>query len=397
MRVPHVHVDIDAGREPLRRGIEKGFGYITFLMAASMLIYCIAGIQYNIDAHKTILYCIGLYGIPVVCSALIIADRHRSIFFAVGLFAISLAFSRVVRYYQWIHYGNNVMYVAGLILTILALNMMYSGFRYVSGNSRSITTILMSAFFFTIVMSIEVYLGYRLSPDNTTFIRDYGNSVAAIVMYIIYIGLVWSEPIRKSTELEKISRTLTGFRVAEGAGPNAYIHRDVAQTLVSFIADGNPTEDYDSMESAELMEAPEVPDESEEEESQGVVASILSRNKDEDEINRPTVYSEYLSKYTVKILQDGPVYAEMKFDFNDGLIQIYATLQKWTGPDGPSYISFSDHTEGSMLDVRPLRILHASIEGTDLIMEYSGGIAGKFTIRHVEDGPVRRVRSQGAA
>ena len=342
MRVPHVHVDIDAGREPLRRGIEKGFGYITFLMAASMLIYCIAGIQYNIDTDKSILYCVGLYGIPIVCSALIIADRHRSIFFAVGLFAISLAFSRVVKYYQWIHNGNSFMYVAGLVLTILALNMMYSGFRYVSGNSRSITTILMSAFFFTIVMSIEVYIGYRISPDNTTFIREYGNSLAAIAMYVIYIGLVWSEPIRKSTELEKISRTLTGFRVAEGAGPNAYIHRDVVQALVSFIGDGNPTENYDSFESAELMEAPEAPDESEEEESQGVVASILVRNDDEDAVNRPSVYSEYISKYSVNILNEGPVYAEMKFDFNDGLIQIYATLQKWMGPDGPSYISFSE-------------------------------------------------------
>ncbi len=395
MRVPKVKVNLDAGRVPLKHFIERSFQFITFIMAVSMIIFCIAGIQYYIEDDGA-LYAFALFSVPLVCSALILADRHRSIFFAVGLFAISLSFSRFIRYLEWVHSGNNIYYWVGIVLCILALNMMYSGFRYVSGNSRSITTILMSAFFFVIVMTIEVFLAYRImgTDDKVDFLRTNGNTIAAIIMYIIYIGLVWSEPIRKSTEVEKMSRTLGAYRAAEGAGPNAYIHRDVAESVVDFVRKGNPVVDRteDDIAAAEA-EVPDAPTAEEQEEEIGVVASILLSNDENDEVNLPSVYAEYVSNYTVNIMNDGPLYAQMDFEFNDGIMKLFGKLQKWDGPEGPAYLSISDHREGSCLDVRPFRIIRASIEGTDLQIEYTGGRVGHFTIRHVEDGPVRRVHS----
>jgi|GEM_PF-4497417 len=401
MRAPNVHVDFDKGREPLKRAIDKSFTLITFVMAFSMIIYCIAGIQHYIDDRGPF-YAFGIYSVPMVCSALILADRHRSIFFAVGLFAISLAFSRFVTYVQWIHAGNSYYYWAGVVLCILALNMMYSGFRYVSGNSRSITTILMSAFFFTVVMTIELYVTYRYmggSYDRVEYLRSYGNTIAAVVMYIIYIGLVWSEPIRKSTEVEKMSRTMGAYRASEGAGPNAYIHRDIAECIVDFIRKGNPVESR-AAEDVEISEAQETEEFSGEEveTEQGVVASLLMSDEDKDMRSLPSVYSEYKSVYSVDILEDGPVYAQMEFEFNDGIMKVYGILQKWENAEGPVYLCIFDHAAGSLIDVRPNRVSRASIEGAELQIEYSGGRVGRFTIRHVEDGPVRRVhQAKGAA
>ncbi|AGI47930.1 hypothetical protein TALC_00935 [Thermoplasmatales archaeon BRNA1] len=306
------------------------YSIITLLMAASMIVYALAEFYYRMDDYG-VLRCLLYFTLPAVCGALIILDRHRSIFFAVGMFAISLGFSRFMRYYHWVDDGPVYQFYAGLVLCFLALNLMYSGYRYMSRNSRTITYILIGSVFFALTITAELIFYLRMSAGTLDFLEKQGNLIANLVMYILYIGLVWSEPVRNSTDLARMERTLSAHRMTEGGGPDISVLPENAKKFADFVS------------------------------------------------------GEYRGDEPVA----GPVAGRTVVQMHDGLSVIYCSLERWK--DSRVFMMVAPRGSGSLIDPDVFAIRETVLTEERLAIVFADGRTGSFRIRDrdEDDGPVR--------
>ena len=308
-----------------KKTMDSLYRNITILMAAAMMVYSVLEMYRRFRSGE---FLIGMAhsAVPLACSLLIFLDRHRSIFFAVGLFAVSIGFSRFVKYIPLTAGANGesllsmAMFYAGVALCVLALNMMYSGYRYIRRNSRSITNIIISASLFTLVIIADIVMDLRAASDTVGFLENAGGSIARLIMYVLYIGLVWSEPVRRSTDFAVTEEALASARISEGAGPDLSRYRETAERFVGFIGGG----------------------------------------------------AGDLPAY-------GPVEARIRVMANDGLSWMFCDLERWRS--GSIYISFSLSGKGSSIDPAVFEIRDASLEEDAVLIRYSGGRTGRFRIR----------------
>ena len=311
-------------REPVKAAVDYTFTKLTMMLAVIMIFYSLVGAWYDYDSHEY--YSIFIFGFPIAFSILILLDRHRSVFFAVGMFAIAIGLSRAVRYHLLVQSEggmfDSIEHIVGWIMIILALNMIFSGYKYLSGNSRSIYTILFTACMFALLLCVNIYIELGLFGPEYSDMKYVGYEVATLIMYLLYIGLVWSEPVRQSTSVERMRNTLAGYRVSEGAGPVVYVRPLAARELIDFVRNGDAG-------------------------TEGV---------------------------------ENPVHGQITVEMNDKLRTFYCTLQRWYGEDGPVYISMTDHIEGSMLNPRVRQVKDIVEREGFFYIRYADDRIGKFII-----------------
>ena len=299
-----------AARNAVKSFMERSVKYITIAMALAMIFFTLIG-SYNNYESKGIILTLLTYSLPFAFGILIILDRHKSLFFAVGLYATSLGLSRVIRYWHLLQDDSLYLYVAGVVLVLLGFNLMYSGYRYIRGNSRSIAYILIGAAIFTAMLILELTFGVRTSTSTKEFLELYGFTLAQTIMNLLYMGLVWSEQIRNSTVLSRMSRLYSGFKITEGNGQNISTDEESARIVKDFC--------------------------------NGQIPPELEVSK-------------------------GPVTAEYKFEFSDKYQIGYGLIQRWSTDKERTYLYLSDHENGSMMAPEPIGIERASIVNDVLIL-----------------------------
>ncbi|MBR4504508.1 MAG: hypothetical protein IKP20_06010 [Candidatus Methanomethylophilaceae archaeon] len=311
------------------KAVEVGdalFRIVTILMAIAMILYVVAEIYHNIKFYG-IFGCAIYYGVPFVCALLILLDRHRSVFFAVGMFAISIGFSRFLKYGTMIlsESGESIfslaMFYGGIVLTILALNMMYSGYRYIKRNSRSVTYIIISTFLFSAVIMGEIIMRLRSTEDTMSFLAETSNLMATLFMYLIYLGLVWSEPVRRSTNLEKLENTLTTLRVDNSVGLDLSMRKGAIDRFVGFVSGEIP---------GDLHAA-------------------------------------------------GPVTSRIRVKAHDGLVWMTYNLERWD--DGRVYMTVDRSEDDSALDPTVFIVEDAKFQDGELAVRFGSGRVSRFRIR----------------
>ncbi len=319
-------------RHSLKGKLDWALRYVTTAMAVIMIAYSVIGCYNNLE-YRGIFLTIAIFILPFICGVLIILDKHRSIFFAVGLYAIALGFSRLIKYGSWLYNNDDIHYAAGLILSIMALNMMYSGYRYIRNNSRSILYIIIGTSLFTFLLATDVVLGIRSAESTEEFIEMYSFDVVTLVMYLFYLGLVWSEQIRNSTDLYRMNRSFSGLRMSEGSGPNVKLDREVAEHIRDFCNNNISEEDLKNV---------------------------------------------------------GPVTAEYCFEYRDALQTGYGMVQRWNRGSDEFYLYLSDHDEGSLIFPKCTRIKQASMISNMLILSSTTDQVCIFHLGHKNehDGPV---------
>ncbi len=328
----------EAYRNRVKRRVDVILSYITYVMAFSMLIYSVCGIVYNTGDRGYLLNLI-IFIVPICCAALILLDRHKSLFFAIGLYAISIGFSRAIRFLPMLASDFIFEYVGGLVLVILALNMIYSGYRFLCGNARSIIYLILGATAFSVLLTVEIAMNLDYSEDTIEFLKSNGNNISLLAMYLVYIALAWSEQIRESTNVARMNRAFTQYRLTVGSGPDNSVSEEVCRDIMGF-------------------------------------------------------WKGSLEEGKKTGLHEGPVYEEFIFSFKDGLSEGYGILRRLGGPDGPVYLSFVDHIDGSIMHPNTMGI--ADIQSTDayLLITFMDRKSGIFRIRSddEDDGPMRSSR-----
>ncbi len=322
-------------RNGMRFVINGIMANITILMGVVMIIYASLGLYWDFEFGNDMLASIVVYIFPLALGLAIILDRHRSIFFAVGMYAIALGIARFLSYCPMIFSNGMVDEVTGLALTIMAGNLVYSGFRYLLSNSRGVFWVCVGSGMFAALLTVEL-IAYVLTTDSfDNFLFDEGDNAVTLAMIILYLILVSSHPVRYSTDIARMAHAFAGFRLTNVSGPDISIDPESVAFILHF-CDGTMPE----------------------------------------------------SKMTG--FREGPVHYEYIFPFHDGMRYGTVFLRRWYGPDGPVYMTFSEHKDGSVIGSNTMRVVDVVVTKDHLIVGFEGPRTGVFRIRRMEEenGPL---------
>ena len=328
-------MEYHALRNAVRRGTDVIFNRLTLILGIFMLIYGVFGEIRNIDNGEPF-YILASYIPMMICGSLVILDAHRSIIFATGMYAIGLGLSRVIANVFVTFLDESIyMFFLSLGITIVGANMVYSGIKYLGGNTRTIALIILGTVLLMIISVIRLYM-YTIGVfDLYEIIKAGVSNIAIIALCLLYIALVCTENVRNGTSLAQINRVFSGYGVAQGTISNASMKKDVCDEIVKFFGD----------------------------------SSEFAKEGD-----------------------SGPVYAEYEFPCRDGPVDVYGNLQRWNGPKGDVYLSLSMSKGGSAFDVKPFKVEDMRISDGYLVIDCNDHQMKVFRIRKIseDDGPVIR-------
>lgn len=328
------------------RGFYKGLldaamANISYVMGFIMILYAVFSILLDLRT-KSPEFTFMINIVPLLFGILIILDRHRSLFFAVGLYAVAIGSSRFVRYLSMQFEGGPFSTLVGLVLLYMAVNLIYHGFRFLRGNSRAITWVVIGTLFF-VLMQVMILVIYISDQEGITMTEDIGDTVVTLFMLLTYVALVTSAPVRRSTNMERLNSILTGFRITKGVGSDLSLDRDSVDALKSF-------------------------------------------------------FNGDLSDSEMTMMDEGPVYRGTVLYYKERFRVGTLFLQRWDGPQGPVYLTMAEHDAGSIIGTDTKRIEDMTESGDLLILRYSDSRTGIFRIRasKEDDGPIVRESKEAA-
>jgi len=304
--------------------------HLSVLMSLVLIAYGVAGIVYLRD---DLLRALVIYTMPIVSGVLILLDKHRSVFWAVGLYAIGIGFSRFMNYLPGVFDDSMITFAISLTFCIMGGNLIYSGSRYLRGNARSIIFVLIGSTAFVILTGISIAMGFNDAENLESFFAENIDDLISLAIYLMYIGLVWSEPVRKSTNVAIALRLSSGIRGVDGTMMRASIPPTAVQEILDFV-DGKTSSDKGPIE--------------------------------------------------------GPVYSEYCFPYQDKFRTNYASLQRWNGPEGEIYMTLSDHNKGSFIGTSTVRVEGAKFIDNALVIQCADRGEAIFHIKDADelDGPL---------
>lgn len=333
-------------------GIRDGFNFvigklmanITLLMGIVMILYGALGLYWDYFFDENMLFSVAVYASPLVMGVAVLLDKHRSIFFAVGMYAVALGISRLLSHLPQIFSFEMMEEVMGLVMGYMAGNLVYTGIRYMMSNSRRIFWIVIGSGMFAALNAIDILMYVLTETNLNNFIDDEGDTLVTLLMVLLYIVLVLSKPVQESTDLARLSRAFAGHRLTTVSGPDISVDPE-SVTFILHFCDGT------------------------------------------------------LPESEMTGFREGPVHQEYTFLFHDGIRYGTAFLRRWYGPDGPVYMTFAEHSEGSVFGSNTMRVIDIMMSGNRLIVGFEGAKTGVFRIRsrEEENGPqFYRGRPKGA-
>ncbi len=329
-------MEYHALRNAVRKGTDVIFNKLTLILGIFMLIYGVVGIIRNFDNGEPA-YVIASFIPMIICGFLVVMDSHRSINFATGMYAIGLGLSRVIANFFVTFLDEGIyQFALSLLITIVGANMVYSGVKYLGGNTRTIPLIIVGTIVLMLTSILRLYMYTVGVTDLYEIFKVGASNLAIIVLCLLYIALVCTENVRNGTSIAQFNRVFSGYGVAQGTISNASLKKEVCDDIVRFFEDS--------------------------------------------------------SEFANAGADHGPVYAEYGFPCRDGPVELYGTLQRWNGPKGDVYMSLSTFKEGSSFDVRPFTVEGMRLSDGYLVVDCNDHQLKVFRIRAVneDDGPVVR-------
>ena len=192
-------MEYHALRNAVRKGTDLIFNKLTLILGVFMLIYGVFGEIRNIDNGEP-LYILASYIPMIICGSLVILDAHRSINFATGMYAIGLGLSRVIANVFVTFLDESVyMFFLSLGITIVGANMVYSGVRYLGGNTRTIALIIIGTVLLMFISVLRLYMYTIAVLDPYEVFKAGVSNIAIIALCLLYIALVCTENVRNGT------------------------------------------------------------------------------------------------------------------------------------------------------------------------------------------------------
>lgn len=317
--------------EGVRHSVDIALVKVNIILAVMMIIFSVSEIYiYMVSDTLKITFLIGNVAL-IICSLLIILDRDRNLLRTTGLMAVGIGMYRIFSHISSVH-PHDLNSLPPLIIVILGINLVYSGTRYIKGVSRGRVTMIASMIGMIAMMSFVFIILMMIGMPFIDCIKQMPNIFAMIVLYVMFIGVLDSEPLRSHDIMEIQNRALDGMRRTITQYPGTGVYEDEAEILIRTFTDR--------------------------------------------------------SSWTI-VDDDGPVECEHIFKVGDGKEWAYVTMQKWKGSD-KIHMTVSDHDRGTLIqafrfDADSLFIDGEGVEDSNQITFVGSKGCHSIAIRHISE------------
>ena len=315
----------------VRQTVDVALVKVNIILAVMMMIFSFLEIYVDFsEGDINPLHIIGDSGM-IICAALIILDRDRNLLRTTGLMAVGFGFYRICMHVLNIH-SHDIHSLPDLIIVILGFNLIYSGTRYIKGINRGRLTLLASMSGMVAMVSLLYILLMMLGMTLWECIQILPDIFAMMVLYIMFIGVLDSEPLRNRDVLEIQNKALDGMRRTTTQSPGTGVYEDEAEIILKTFTDRS---DWTAIDDG------------------------------------------------------GPVEREYRFRVSDGKESSFVIMQKWKNSE-TIHVTVSDHDRGTLIQAYRFDADSLFIDGTDVKDSNIIAFVGKegihrIAIRHISD------------
>ena len=315
----------------VRQTVDVALVKVNIVLAAMMMIFSILEIYTDFNnGNPNPVHILGDIAM-IVCAALIILDRDRNLLRTTGLMAVGIGAYRIFMHVTALR-PHDIYALPPLIIVILGFNLIYSGTRYIKGIARGRVTLIASMTGMVAMMSTMFIMLMMMGLPLLDCIKMMPNVFAMIALYIMYIGVLDSEPLRTRDLIEIQNKALDGMRRTTTQSPGTGVYEDEAEIILKTFTDK--------------------------------------------------------SDWT-RIDDGSPVECEYHFRIGDGNEWSYVTMQKWKDSE-TVHITVSDHDRGTLIHAYRFDADSLLMDGEDVVNSNHITFVGKegchdIAIRHVSD------------
>lgn len=228
------------------------------IIAMMLIVYAIVSayiriLNYSEGYYNNIGICftIGIV-LQIAFGTMILIDFSNNFSRGIGLFAMSMAINRFTSNLPYLAEPRGLQFVYALIMIAIAVNMLYTGYSFARGRTRSrIGLMCSSLLMLSLTMGKIYYHADSYDVPGELIFTTYPDQCIACIMYIILFVMVSSEQVRDNMPTHVYLRTLGSIRCIKASEPSSYIMRCDARTLLnafidrkdwSDVGDGGPVE-----------------------------------------------------------------------------------------------------------------------------------------------------------
>lgn len=261
---------------------------LPLILAATIMI---AGV-YNLWQYITFEESMASFGeicgavIMIAMGLLILFDPKKSILRSIGFYAMALGLSRVMNSLSSIASESDMMFIIGLVMFGMGVNLMYSGFCYLKDTSRGRFGMTMASALLALLMIILIVM---MSVSEETSAYDMSVIIScfiSLIQYSIVLLLMDMEVFRFGSFNEKALRKMDDIRRTYAPAPDMAITRDGGIVLKHMFDDRSswtPVEDGGPVECEKKLCM---------EEDRAKSVMILQKWKDSDKIHATMVVDD---------------------------------------------------------------------------------------------------------
>lgn len=303
--------------------------HITKIMGLLLILY---GILSFYSRYRDLEYIdtfdvIGM-SVLIALGTLILLDMSFNINRAIGLYALGIGINRIMRFVPFLNPPSGLKFVFAIVMIGISVNLCITGIFFVMRTVRGRGSMMLTTAFMLVLNVGTIMFLMDTEMENLEYLFVYEPDVLALIlMYVILLGMLSTESVRKSGSMERYNDLLSTIWRTNACSSDSFILSSDADTLGKAFTDRSSWKVYNDI---------------------------------------------------------GPVDREFVFRiFHKGDEISYVRVQKWKTSDS-LYFVISDHIEGSLIDAYRFRVDELMLKDGMITMFNDDGLHMRLTVTERE-------------
>ncbi len=227
--------------------IQRNSRYFPQFLALTMIAYGLVALygnlslylewQGNISINDTII--VSISNILVLLGGIVILCRRKiTILKAAATYLISVGVGKVLYYMPNLMSDSIYLYLFGIVMLILSINLIARGVSFYRGDPRNIitTTVCILAFVLLYSVLFALTLYYSEGPLLDMALSQ-TELILSIFLYLVFLGILDTSEIRTRSGSERIDEGINSVRRGYCASENTCISDTEAETIRNGFSD----------------------------------------------------------------------------------------------------------------------------------------------------------------
>ncbi len=247
-------------RQQIRNAVSTLKMYIPFILATLLIAagicdlaecYITSGINGNSLKVRMVILALT----RIIGGAIILFDPNKNAMRSLGFYTLFLGINRGLGSIESLISPNDIVFIYGLVMVVLSINMMISGYFYLSGTSRGRNTLMITMIFMIIAQALMVIV-----YTSAGMYEHLLSSASTLVLFFVLIMILDTQEVKSGMQYEQINESVRGSRHSMTLDPRMEMDRNDALQIRHALTDRSSWNMIDDgwIESETVIKIPEL-------------------------------------------------------------------------------------------------------------------------------------------